>query len=127
MTQEEIAGQLGVSRQTIAKWEAGESVPDLLNAAALAKCYDVSIDALFEQNRRELKPRGKHLFGIVRINEKRQISLPQKACEVFELKPGDRLVVLGDEQQGIALIKSDQLIHFAKQILKSAKEVEEDA
>lgn len=36
MTQEELAEKLGVARQTVAKWEAGESVPDLSNAQAIA-------------------------------------------------------------------------------------------
>ena len=42
-TQEELAGKLNVSRQAVAKWEAGQSVPDILNCDALAKLYDVEL------------------------------------------------------------------------------------
>lgn len=46
MTQEELAEKLGVARQTVAKWEAGESVPDLSNAQAIAAVFDVTLDDL---------------------------------------------------------------------------------
>ena len=46
MTQEELAEQLGVARQTVAKWESGDAIPDLDNAAALAKLFGVSLDDL---------------------------------------------------------------------------------
>ena len=44
-SQEDVAEQIGVSRQAVAKWEAGQSVPDILNCAALAKLYDVELEA----------------------------------------------------------------------------------
>lgn len=43
-SQEEVAERIGVSRQAVAKWEAGQSVPDILNCDALAKLYDVELD-----------------------------------------------------------------------------------
>ena len=59
----------------------------------------------------KLKPRaGKHLFGTVKIGEKGQILIPKEAREVFGLNPGDKLIMLGDEKRGIALIKMDDTI-----------------
>ncbi len=52
-------------------------------------------------------PKGLHLFGLVKIGEKGQILIPKEAREVFGLKPGDKLLMLGDEAQGIALVKAD--------------------
>lgn len=52
-------------------------------------------------------PAGKHLFGFVKIGEKGQILIPKEAREIFNLKPGDQLLLLGDESQGLALVKSD--------------------
>lgn len=66
-------------------------------------------------------PDGKHLFGMVRIGEKGQIVIPKKACDIFDLHPGDQLLVLGDEQQGIALVKASQLQQFATDILKAMR------
>ncbi|MCL2491535.1 MAG: helix-turn-helix domain-containing protein [Coriobacteriia bacterium] len=45
-SQEELAMQLGVSRQAVSKWERSESSPDTNNLIALAKLYDVSLDDL---------------------------------------------------------------------------------
>ncbi len=52
-------------------------------------------------------PQGKHIFGFVKIGEKGQILIPKEARDVFGLKPGDKLLMLGDEAQGIALVKAD--------------------
>ena len=47
-TQEEVAEQLHVVRQTLSKWEKGISVPDADLLIQLAKIYDVSVDELLE-------------------------------------------------------------------------------
>ncbi len=52
-------------------------------------------------------PKGKHLFGLVKIGEKGQILIPKEARDIFGLKPGDKLLLLGDEAQGLALVKAD--------------------
>ena len=39
-TQEEVASRIGVSRQAVAKWENGESAPDVINCNALAEMYN---------------------------------------------------------------------------------------
>ena len=61
---------------------------------------------------------GKHIFGTVKVGEKGQIVIPSDARKIFNIKPGDNLIVLGDESQGIAIVKADILEDFAKQILK---------
>ncbi len=48
LSQEEVAEKLGVSRQTISKWETDETVPDIYQAKKLAKLYNVSLDDLIE-------------------------------------------------------------------------------
>ena len=97
-SQEDVATQIGVSRQAVAKWETGESVPDILNCDALAKLYDVELDDLIhydqEQTGESIPPKGKHIFGTVRVGERGQIVLPKQARDVFKIKPGDLLIVL---------------------------------
>ena len=82
-SQEEVAERIGVSRQAVAKWEAGQSAPDILNCDALAKLYDVELDDLVhydpERSGGGIPPRGKHIFGIVRVGERGQIVLPKQA------------------------------------------------
>lgn len=111
LSQEEVAERVGVSRQAVAKWERGETVPDIINCAALARLYDVAIDDLINYDQATaglpIPPKGKHLFGTVTVGEKGQIVIPVKARKIFGINPGDSLIILGDEQQGLALIKTD--------------------
>ena len=107
LTQEELAARIGVSRQSVAKWESGEFAPDLSNASALARVFDVRLDDLVNHSEEAsgfpVPPMGKHIFGIVKMGERGQIVVPKKARDVFDLAPGSELLVLGDEAQGIAL------------------------
>ena len=48
MTQEQLAGILGVSRQAVTKWESGKGLPDIENLRIMAKALNVSIDYLLE-------------------------------------------------------------------------------
>ncbi len=52
---------------------------------------------------------GKHIFGMVKVGEKGQIVIPKEARTVFGIKPGDSLMLIGDEAQGLAIITSDAL------------------
>jgi len=48
------------------------------------------------------KPKGKYMWT-VKVGEKGQIVIPKEAREVFNINPGDTLILLGDEKQGIAI------------------------
>ena len=71
-------------------------------------------------------PKGKHIFGTVKVGEKKQIVIPKEARDIFGIKPGDSLLVLGDEAQGIAIVKTDILKQFAEQILDFSKGSDEE-
>ena len=45
----------------------------------------------------------------VKVGEKGQIIVPKEAREMFDISPGDTLMVLGDKERGIALMKSDDV------------------
>ena len=47
-------------------------------------------------------PDGKYAWT-VKVGEKGQIVIPKEAREVFHIRPGDTLIMLGDAQQGIAI------------------------
>jgi len=46
LSQEELASRLNVSRQTVSKWEVGESTPDMEKLAAISELFEVSLDEL---------------------------------------------------------------------------------
>lgn len=125
LSQDELADRINVSRQTLSKYETGESLPDIEKCRMLADVFGVSIDDLISYSRDNsmglnVPPKGKYIFGMVKVGDKGQIVIPAKARKVFDIKPGDNLIVLGDEGQGIAIIKEKgllDLIQTAKEIL----------
>ena len=48
LSQEEVAEKLGVSRQTISKWETNETIPDIYQSKKMARLYNISLDSLIE-------------------------------------------------------------------------------
>ena len=67
LSQEEVAEKLGVSRQTISKWETGETLPDIRQSKRLALLYHLSLDELidFDLDMQEIEQ------AITRSDEKR--------------------------------------------------------
>ena len=53
LSQEELAEKLGVTRQTISKYETGESLPDIEKCALLADIFEVSVDDMINYDKRE--------------------------------------------------------------------------
>lgn len=49
---------------------------------------------------------GKYIFGVVKVGDKGQIVIPRDARKLYDIKPGDALLVLGD-QKGMALLKTE--------------------
>lgn len=62
-------------------------------------------------------PKGKYVFGTAKVGEKGQIVIPKEAREVFNIKPGDNLLILGDESSGIVVTKTDVINDVAVKIL----------
>ena len=58
---------------------------------------------------------------MVTVGDKGQIVIPAKARKVFDISPGDSLVVLGEEDQGMALMKADYFLDMANMIKKMPK------
>lgn len=128
-TQEILAEELGVSRQVIAKWERGESTPELSFCVKLADLYDVTLDNLVNYNEKEagiaVPPKGKHIFGATKVGERGQIVIPKKARELFKIESGDTLIVVGDEERGLAIIPQDYMQGFFPPNVVVDKEEEE--
>lgn len=129
LSQEKAAEAVGVTRQALAKWESGETTPDVFHSDKLAELYGVSLDDLlhFEQKPGNVPPppRGKHVFGVVQLGERGQIVIPKRARELFGLNRGDTLVVLGDTNPGtagIALVPAQ----FFTSLLELANQVQQD-
>lgn len=123
---EDVANKIGVSRQAISRWESGESVPDIINCDALAEFYNVSLDDLLHYSQKDsefpIAPKGKHIFGTTVLGERGQVVIPKPARKIMNLKAGDVLLVLGDENQetkGVAFVPADNFMNKIKEIMDS--------
>jgi len=127
LTQEDVADKIGVTRQSVAKWESGETMPDLEKCRRLAEFFGVTLDDLAnyvpdENLGMEVPPKGKYMFGLVTVGDKGQIVIPAKARKIFDISAGDQLVVVGDEGQGLAVLKPEYFLSMANLIKKEKGE-----
>lgn len=132
LSQEQVAEVIGISRQSYSKWEQGETYPDIDKCDKLAKFYGVTLDSLVHQNDKignsKLAPApvGKHLWGTVTIGGKGQIVIPKATRDTFGLSEGDRLVVLGDDAEGIALVKAEVFEQRMQEALNLSRQMTDE-
>ena len=82
LTQEEFAERFGVSRQSVAKWENGDSIPDIVKCGEIAEYYEITLDTLvyISIEDRDLESRandGKYIFGMTKVGDRGQIVIPK--------------------------------------------------
>ena len=69
------------------------------------------------------KAKGKRVFGTAKVGDRGQIVIPKEARELFNIKPGDTLLILGEEDTGLIVSRPDVLSNIANQLFNSvAKE-----
>lgn len=126
LSQEDIAGEINISRQAYAKWESGATVPDIEKCKRLADYYGVSVDSLMKTETIDGKgmlppaPIGRNIWGSVTINERGKLVIPKAVRERFGLTGGQRLIVLSDDNEGIALIPAENFENRVKQAMEYA-------
>ena len=127
MSQEELAERIYISRQTLSKYETGESLPNIEQCKAIADVFGVTLDDLVNYEKENnyglgVPPKGKHIFGMVTVGDKGQIVFPAKARKLFQIKPGDNLIVLGDENQGLAIISEQGFLEMTRKMQEKIKQ-----
>ncbi len=71
------------------------------------------------------RSKGYHIFGTAKVGEKGQIVIPKEARKVFGIDPGDTLLILGDEKNGIIVTKPEVIENIAAEILGNLQKEEE--
>ena len=61
--------------------------------------------------------KARHNFGTAKVGERGQIVIPKDARELYGIHPGDTLLILGDEENGMIVTKPDVLSSLAERIL----------
>ena len=70
------------------------------------------------------KQSAKRVFGTAKVGDRGQIVIPKEARDLFGIKPGDTLLILGDEEMGLIVSRPEVLSDLANKILNTAaKEV----
>ncbi len=62
----------------------------------------------------------------VKVGEKGQIVIPKEVREMFNIEPGDMLLLLADKERGIAIVDNDGLLDMARNIAGFAGKNEEE-
>ena len=55
----------------------------------------------------------RHIFGTAKVGEKGQIVIPKEARTIFQVKPGDTLLILGDEETGMQMPEKENNVVLA--------------
>ena len=66
------------------------------------------------------KGNTKRVFGTAKVGDRGQIVIPKEARELFGIKPGDTLLILGEETTGLVISRPEVLSDLANKILKDA-------
>ena len=70
----------------------------------------------------ELEP-GKYIFGMVKVGERGQVVIPASARDTFGIKPGDNLLVIGDQERGIMLVDVNKMKNMVLKILRGLEDL----
>ena len=70
------------------------------------------------------KPKGKYAWSVT-VGEKGQIVIPKQARDIFEIHPGDSLIILGDESKGLAIPPKSAFSKFAAAIFETTADSED--
>lgn len=73
LSQEELAGRLNVSRQTVSKWEIGDTTPDMEKLTAISELFDISLDELVLGKKAETVDQSSKVSGFLH-------SIEDKVC-----------------------------------------------
>ena len=64
---------------------------------------------------------GKYFFGMARVGAKGQIVIPKKARDVFNIKPNDEFLILGDENKGLGIVAPKYIEETLNKIMMEEK------
>ena len=71
------------------------------------------------------KGKSRQVFGTAKVGDRGQIVIPKEARELFNIKPGDTLLILAEEDTGLVVSRPEVLNNIAKQIFDTVKNEEQ--
>ena len=71
------------------------------------------------------KGNARRVFGTAKVGDRGQIVIPKEARDLFKIKPGDTLLILGEEDTGLIVSRPEVLSDIANQIFDTVRKEEE--
>ncbi len=70
------------------------------------------------------KTNSRRVFGTAKVGDRGQIVIPKEARELFKIRPGDTLLILGEEETGLIVSRPEVLSDIANKMFESMKKEE---
>ena len=67
------------------------------------------------------KTKSRRVFGTAKVGDRGQIVIPKEARELFKIRPGDTLLILGEEETGLIVSRPEVLSDIANRMFDSMK------
>ena len=71
------------------------------------------------------KGNSRRVFGTAKVGDRGQIVIPKEARDLFQIHPGDTLLILGEEETGLVVSKPDVLADIANKLFDNVRKEEE--
>ena len=71
------------------------------------------------------KSNSKRVFGTAKVGDRGQIVIPKEARELFNIRPGDTLLILGEENKGLIVSRPELLRDLADQVFNTEVKIQE--
>ena len=68
------------------------------------------------------KGNSRRVFGTAKVGDRGQIGIPKEARELFNIRPGDTLLILGEENKGLIVSRPELLRDIADEIFENNKQ-----
>lgn len=72
------------------------------------------------------KTNTRRVFGTAKVGDRGQIVIPKEARDLFQIQPGDTLLILGEEETGLIVSKPDILADIANKLFENVRNEDDD-